>query len=176
MPEHTKIVSHTPRRTRIRVSPKRRNKDEMAKLAGTIEQCPKTHGISTNLRTGSIIVYHEDGALEEMKHRLDDIGVILMSATNIDLPGGKGPSQNLTDAIADLNSRIGLSIGPFLDLKLLVPLTFGALAIWQLLRRGLQIEAAPWYMLAYIGFDSFIKLNYKPEAFLPKQRVHGKAA
>ncbi len=45
------------------------------------------------------------------------------------------------------------------DLKMLVPLGLGALAIRQLVRTGPLVETMPWYMLAYYSFDTFVKLH-----------------
>jgi hypothetical protein len=59
-----------------------------------------------------------------------------------------------------LNHWFGLATNGIVNLQLLVPFGLGALALRQLLRYGWQIEAAPWYVLAYAAFDSFIKLHY----------------
>lgn len=46
-----------------------------------------------------------------------------------------------------------------LDLKMIVPLGLGALAIRQVMRTGFLVESMPWYMLAYYSFDTFVKLH-----------------
>jgi hypothetical protein len=45
------------------------------------------------------------------------------------------------------------------DLRTVVPVAFGALAARQLLRDFGQIGSAPWYVLAWYAFDSFLKLQ-----------------
>jgi hypothetical protein len=79
-------------------------------------------------------------------------------------------ASDLTTAISDLNKQVGLATNGVVDLRLLVPVGLGALAIRQLLRNGLQIEAAPWYVLAYYAFDSFIKLHYTAEPSTTKTK------
>jgi len=45
------------------------------------------------------------------------------------------------------------------DLRLLLPLGFGALALRQVLDKGFELEEIPWYTLAWYAFDSFVKLH-----------------
>ncbi|MGC9967279.1 MAG: HMA2 domain-containing protein [Syntrophobacteraceae bacterium] len=158
MADHTEIVSSTPRRTRIRVSRKRRNPKEMARLARALEAFPEISGVETNLHTGSLIVHHKKEVLGDIQSTLEDMGVIVMAAT-----GGETSAQSLMEAIADLDKRLGGKAKSFLDLKLLVPLGLGALAVVQLVRRGFQIEGAPWYILAYFAIESFTRLNRADE-------------
>jgi len=51
----------------------------------------------------------------------------------------------------------------WLDLKTLVPLALGAIALRQLLTKGLQLDAIPWYVLLWYAFDSFVILNRNGE-------------
>jgi hypothetical protein len=154
MAEHTHIVSRTPKRIRIKLSRKRRNAKEMARLAKSLEAFPYVSSVSTNLHAGTITVHHEEGALENIRSELQDLGVILMAAE-----GGETSSMSLSDAVSDLGRHLGLGTKGILNLKLLVPLGLGALAVLQLARQGLQIGSAPWYLIAYFAFDSYIKLN-----------------
>ncbi len=50
----------------------------------------------------------------------------------------------------------------WVDLKTLVPLGLGAIALRQLLTKGLQLDAIPWYALLWYAFDSFVILNRTP--------------
>lgn len=158
MADHTEIVSSTPRRTRIRVSRKRRNAKEMARLAGTLESFPQVSRVETNLHTGTIIVHHKTPALQQIRSAMKDMGVILMAASGVEMP-----AQWLTDAISELDDYLKNASGGVLNLKLMVPVGFGTLAVVQLLRRGFQIEGAPWYILAYFALESFMRLNTPDE-------------
>ena len=122
MAEHTQIVSNTPRRTRIRLSRKRRNREEMARLAKALEEFPSVSRVDTNLQTGTLVVHHEKESLEDIQSKLKDLGVIAMAATGVEIPG-----KSLTDAISDLEGRLGFSTERILNLRLLVPLGFGFL-------------------------------------------------
>ncbi|HYA43338.1 MAG TPA: hypothetical protein VEF34_18700 [Syntrophobacteraceae bacterium] len=154
MAEHTQIVSSTPARTRIRVSRKRRNPKEMARLAKALGKSPKVSRVQTNLHAGTLIVHHNEEALADIKAELRDLGVILMAAAGV-----QTSARSLTDAVFDLDRQLGLATGGLLSLKLLVPAGFTALAVLQLARRGLEIGGAPWYLLAYFAFESFVRLG-----------------
>jgi flagellar basal body P-ring protein FlgI len=160
--EHSHIVSSTPKRTRIRVSAKRRTPEELARLAEALSQSPKVNEVSVNEHTGTIVVQHEDKSLGDIFTVMRDLGVILKLSTNIDIPTSDGNTMvanQLANAVADLNQRLGFATDGFVNLRVLVPVGLGAMALVQLLRRGLQFEAAPWYFLAYAAFDSFVKLH-----------------
>ena len=164
MAEHTRIVSSTPRRTRIKVSHKRRSPEEMARLAEALRASPKVSEVETNLCAGTLIVHHKEKALADIKGELKDLGVIVLAATGVDTS-----AESLTDAVSDLENLVGPVLGSILDLKLLVPLGFGALAALQLARRGLEIGGAPWYLLAYFAFEAFVRLNEPEEKPAPRR-------
>ncbi len=166
--KHTEVVSRTPTRTRLKVSIKRRNPQEMARIANAIKADPAVHDVQTNLQTGSIVVHHKpySNTVENISATLGDLGIILGKVAGVELPVAQGKSdiaESLTDAVADLNQRVGSATDGVIDLRFLIPLGLSGLAIHQLLRNGWQIEAAPWYVLAYYAFDSFIKLHYTQE-------------
>jgi thiamine biosynthesis protein ThiC len=167
-PKHTHIVSSTPSRTRLRVSPKRRNHQEMARIANTLKTHPDVHEVRTNIQTGSIVVHHAEkhSSLEDMKAALQDLGVVLGSITDVEVPlmnGKSAVASDITSAIKDLNQRVGQTTDGVVDLRFLMPLGLGTLAIYQLLQKGWQFETVPWYVLAWYSFDSFIKLHYTAE-------------
>ncbi|MDR3566994.1 MAG: hypothetical protein P4L43_03095 [Syntrophobacteraceae bacterium] len=154
MAEHTRIVSSTPRRTRIRVSKKRRSLKEMTRLAQALQASPNVSEVETNLYAGTLIVHHKEKALAGIEAELKDLGVIVMAATGVETS-----ASSLSDAVFDLEKQAGPLLANLVDLKMLVPIGFGALAALQLARRGLEIGGAPWYLLAYFALESFVKLN-----------------
>ena len=154
MADHTQIVSSTARRTRIRLSRKSRHPKEMARIAEALQTFPYVSRVQINLNAGTIIVHHDEEALEDIKSKLKDLGIILMAAVGVETA-----SMSLSDEVSDLARHLGLGTRDILNLKLMVPLGLGALAVLQLARQGLQIGGAPWYLIAYFAFDSYIKLN-----------------
>lgn len=67
--------------------------------------------------------------------------------------------ENLIDVISDLNEQVKQTTTGVVDLRSLLPAGLAALALRQLLSKGLQLDEIPWYTLAWYGFDSFMKLN-----------------
>lgn len=167
--KHTQIVSRTPGRTRIKLSPKRRNAQEISRIASALRQRPLVNEVCTNLRTGSIVLQHEHGGFEDIKATMKDLGVIFAKATDVDIPGEDdeaGGGLSFAGAIEDLNRRLGLPASGVVNLRVLVPMGFGVLSAVQLMRRGLELQGAPWYVLAFAALESFFRLNYpnRPEA------------
>jgi hypothetical protein len=165
-PKRTRIASSIPGRTRIKVSRKRQTKAEMDRIARALQEHFGDVEAHTNVQTGSILVRHPHQRTEQISSILEDLGVILGSVADIHIPDVEaktGVDFDLADAVADLNRRVGFATGGLIDLRVIIPLGFGALAWLQLLRRGLQFEAAPWYLLAYAAFDSFVKLHQPAE-------------
>lgn len=168
--KHTHITSTTPNRTRVKLSQKRRNADEMARIVHALKEHPQIVDIRPNVNTGSIVIHHaeKDGNVDDIQAILQDLGIILGDVIDVPIVEGKsGVAKDLTNAISDLNQRVGQASGGFVDLRFLVPLGLGTLAIHQLLRNGWQIETVPWYVLAWYSFDSFIKLHYTSD---PEQK------
>jgi hypothetical protein len=140
----------------------------MNRITKTLQALPNVCSVRPNLQTGSIIIHHDRSAevVENLAASLRDLGVILFHTSDVELPeivGKSGVASNLVQAVADLNQRVGQSTDGVVDLRSLIPLGLGGLAIYQLLRKGWQFETAPWYVLAYYAFDSFIKLHYTSE-------------
>jgi hypothetical protein len=136
----------------------------MARLAEAIEESPKVSSVETNLRTWTIIVHHKEEALADIKAEFKDLGVILMAAAGVETS-----SRSLTDAVSSLDGRLCSASGGLLSLKLLVPVGFSVLAVLQIARRGFEIGGAPWYLLAYFAFESFIRFYGQEEQCEPAE-------
>lgn len=152
-----------------------RNPQEMARIANALQSHPKVHEVRTNVQTGSIVVHHadSDSSLGEISAILHDLGIIIGSTTDVELPfnqvelpfnqGKSEVAADLTSAVSDLNQRVGQATNGVVDLRLLIPVGLATLAVRELLRSGWEFEAAPWYVLTWYAFDSFIKLHYTAE-------------
>jgi hypothetical protein len=164
--EHTHFASSMPGRTRVRVSQKRRTKEEMGRLVHALNDRLKSAEARVNVQTGSILLHHPENSLEDVRAALEDLGVVMTGISGLYIPWTEGKTRaayGLTAALSDLNRRLGLATHGVVNLQLLVPFGLGALALAQLLRYGWQFQTAPWYVLAYASFDSFIKLHYSRE-------------
>ncbi|MEL7505053.1 MAG: DUF5132 domain-containing protein [Cyanobacteria bacterium J06554_6] len=59
----------------------------------------------------------------------------------------------------DWNAQMQALTGGQLDLRMLLSMGLGAIALRQLMRRGLQLDDMPWYVMAWYAFDTFVKLH-----------------
>ncbi|MBD2413733.1 DUF5132 domain-containing protein [Nostoc calcicola FACHB-389] len=68
-------------------------------------------------------------------------------------------ATDLINLVSDLNVDVGQMSKGVVDLRLLVPTGLAALAIHQLINKGLELEEIPWHTLAWYAFEVFTKLN-----------------
>ncbi|MDV2994526.1 MAG: hypothetical protein N4J56_004180 [Chroococcidiopsis sp. SAG 2025] len=71
-------------------------------------------------------------------------------------------AEELINVIYSFNEQIRQTTSGVVDLRWLVPAGLGALALRQILTKGLELDEIPWYTLAWYAFDTFTKLN-EPE-------------
>ncbi len=159
LPIHIQILSNTPGRIRLRISPPQRQQSVMNYIASTIKEfLPQIDELRINLRTGSITIYYRGDIdnFAEVINTLEDFGVIL----NDDVPLGKSQAAAaIANVFAYLNQRVGQTTHGSVDLRLLFSLLLAVLALRQWLAKGPALKSAPWYVLAWYAFDSFLKLN-----------------
>ncbi|NJL84574.1 MAG: DUF5132 domain-containing protein, partial [Chloroflexaceae bacterium] len=79
----------------------------------------------------------------------------------------EGPSAiagELYNGVADLNAQVGWLTNGTMDLRFLLPAGLSALALRQLVVKGMALEEIPWYTLAWYAFDTFYKFNQTDSA------------
>jgi hypothetical protein len=167
------VVSRTPGRLRLRICRQYRESEKMAEIASILPAFfPQIEEIRSNAQTGSLTVYYapEAIALEEVLPQLQNFGVVLEDAPKA-LPETSQAAANLTGVLAALNQRVKQVTAGEVDLRFLVPLFFGLLALRQAFLKSPRLKTAPWYVLAWYAFDSFLKLNRPPTKPAPKKQL-----
>ena len=167
-PIHSHMVSLTPGRLRFKVDRKHRNREVMEPLTQALKSHLGVYDVRANPHSGSITVLHspEHTDYDEIYATLKDLGVIFGNIT-----GEKSEvAEDITSAIYDLNRRVKAATSGVVDLRLLMPLGLGVLAVRQLLAKGMQLDIVPWYVLAWYSFDSFIKLHYTSDPQQPREQ------
>lgn len=164
--QHNQVISHTPGRTRFKLPPHRRSYQEMERIASGLQAHPDVHDVQFNTQAGSVLVHHDPhrSNVHEMKDVMRDLGVVFadVSGTSDLLSVGTSGGENsfdFTSAISDLNQQVLAITNGVVDLRYIVPLGLGGLAVLQLLTFGWQFDLVPWFVLAYFAVDSFIKLD-----------------
>ncbi len=160
----TQIVSQTPGRIRLRVTPAHRHQQKITPIVNQLKARLEIYRVKTNIPSGSITVLHGRELLssQEICTVLQDLGVNLVEVTkkpSISVSNSSNASAAVITTTTNLNQRVKTATKDAVDLRFLVPFGFGILAMRQLAVKGWQLELIPWYVLAWYAFDSFIKLN-----------------
>lgn len=163
-PIHAQVISQTPGRIRMRVAHSHRQKHKMEPIAKALQEQTEIHQVKTNLHSGSITIFHwpETSTFEDMRRILLDLGFIFFDVAEESLlvsGGHSSASAGITRVATDLNQRVKRLTQETVDLRFMIPFSFGILALRQLVIKGWQFNLIPWYVLAWYAFDSFLKLN-----------------
>ncbi|WP_413175977.1 DUF5132 domain-containing protein [Anabaena azotica] len=81
-------------------------------------------------------------------------------------------AQDLINIISDINADVERMTNGVADLRVILPLGIALLSLRQLFRKGLELEDAPWYILAWYAFDIFTRLNYEDEEQLTNLSIN----
>ncbi|HEY7066695.1 MAG TPA: hypothetical protein VII06_34825 [Chloroflexota bacterium] len=169
------IASDTPGRLRVRL---RRTPGRPASLERIQQHLADQSGISaveSRWGTGNLVVYYNPRTLsrEALLDILHDIGVLLHGvASGESLAPDDGPpavagghsetADSIIGALDDLDRYLLRLTGQRFDLRLLFPVTLGALGLGQWVRCGLGLAQVPAYLLLWLAFDAFYKLHRDP--------------
>jgi hypothetical protein len=166
------IASTTPGRLRVRVHQPACHHHLLHTVQERLTDTEGTHSVKVDAHTGSVLVSFDPQIQSHagLLAILRDLGVMASeTARGIDLdvhevePSGHSrASEGIVDAVSDLDRQIAKLTGHHVDLKLLFPLTLGAVGVWQLARRGAGLSEVPAYVLLWYAFDSFWKFHRQP--------------
>jgi hypothetical protein len=153
---HTKVISDTPGRLRLRVAQGHRKPEQIQPLVNALQGHCNINQVRMNLDQGSITINHEgEDSWKNVMATLKDLGVIFGDIVNVHTDAAIAVSN----PVIDFNQRVKQATEGQLDIRVLFPFGLGCLAIRQLIIKGLQFDIIPWYVLAWYAFDSFIKLH-----------------
>ncbi|MGK7899750.1 MAG: HMA2 domain-containing protein [Xenococcus sp. (in: cyanobacteria)] len=158
------IISQTPGRVRLRVRPAYRQQQKIAPIVNALKARLEIYRVKTNIPSGSITVLHGRELLtsQDMSIVLQDLGINLVQVTQEPrraISSSSSAAAEVIKTVTDLDQRIKIATDNAIDLRLLLPLGLGVMAMRQLIVKGWQLELIPWYVLAWYAFDSFLKLN-----------------
>ena len=169
---NARVVSTTPGRLRLRVHQPRRHRQLLQTLQERLTDTDGTSGVEVNMHTGSVLVTYDarTQSLAGVLAVLDELGVRASDAARdsqpdvhqVDSSGHSRASERIVDAVSDLDRQLAVLSGHRVDLKLLFPLTLGALGVWKLARRGMGLSDVPAYVVLWYAFDSFWKFHRPP--------------
>ncbi|MBS1993143.1 MAG: hypothetical protein JSS86_20300 [Cyanobacteria bacterium SZAS LIN-2] len=160
-----KVVHRLPHRTRIRMPKVHRTPGKMEKMGDRLSKIEGVKGVSVDHRTGSILLeHHEDPSfIEGLMASLEEAGDLFLSVMMED----SGPESELSivsrflkDTLGSANANVSASTRGFIDLRMIVPLSFLGAAIWKIRHTKEWMIEVPPYVLLYYAFDSYMKLHH----------------
>ncbi|WP_017659958.1 HMA2 domain-containing protein [Baaleninema simplex] len=151
-----RLMSDTPGRFRFRVASDYRFPATVQPIATALRSHLPNASVRVNLDNGSVTVYYDRDRIsgDRLYGILQDLNIRFVVSDKSDA------ATELTEVIASANRQIDRVTEGAVDLRFLVPLGFGTLAVRQLIVEGVQLNVIPWYALAWYAFDSFLKLHY----------------
>ncbi|ACB51738.1 hypothetical protein cce_2389 [Crocosphaera subtropica ATCC 51142] len=160
----TEILSITPGRIRIRVPSFSRHIDSINLIIVSLKNQLAIESVRSNFQIGSLTIFYNFQSLKavEIFDKLRELGLSFSEKSTQSLIPIPHPSQTaiqVTQITKNVNQHIQQASNNIVDLRVLIPLSFGLLAWRQLILKGWQLETIPWYVLAWYAFDSFIKLQ-----------------
>jgi hypothetical protein len=134
----------------------------MARVRKQLEAHPAVNAVEVNPRTGSVLV--QGNETEGLRAALGESLELVEEAGPENLP--EAGVESIVLLFQGIDRRIMRSTGSRFSLRWLVPATFVAVALRQLLRGGMTVGEIPWFVLLYYGVDSFLKLypQHAPKA------------
>ena len=169
------IVSQTPGRIRLRVFPAHRHQQKIAPIVNSLRARLEVERVKTNIPRGSITLLYGRELLssEDMRIVLQDLGINLVEVIKEPRRAVSSSSSAAAEVLktaTDLNQRVKTATNDAVDLRFLLPLSLGVVAVRQLIVKGWQLDLIPWYVLAWYAFDSFIKLNSNNQQYVGREQ------
>jgi hypothetical protein len=162
-------------RARLRV-PKPRSPAHIRHLATRVGRSSHVKNVDANTITGSLLVSFDDNDLiDVLISDLRAMGLDIASATNRSrsLRTQSTGAVVVRQVMGRANEKLHEITDGHIDLRLLVPAIYLALAARNFTRHRARLRDASWYQLLYWAFDSFFKLHEEQIA-RTASRSHGR--
>ena len=158
------ILSLTPGRIRIRVVLSPEQTQQLNLMILGLKNQLALEKVRINLYSRSITVFYKPKLVNyrEIIDKLRGFGLKFSESSSKSLnvtPQYSKAAVTVNQVANNLNHYVGQASNNIVDLRVLIPLSFGLLAWRQLMLKGWQLETIPWYVLAWYAFDSFLKLQ-----------------
>ena len=165
-----RVVHHLPGRVRVKLDKRELTPDVLARIEQTLASVPGIHECTANPRTGSLLVRYDADSVDlaELVRLSDAADVVATDARarqawSDDRDGKPEHWSTWAHAIhtrfAALDRRLRVASGDRFDLKMVMPMAFGVLAIRQVVTQAGSLAPIPWYVLLWYAFDSYMKLH-----------------
>ncbi|MBE9209390.1 hypothetical protein IQ244_23390 [Nostoc sp. LEGE 06077] len=158
-PIYIQIVSQTPGRLRLRISPPDKEQAEIQLIANSLKVFfPQSDQVKVNSQTGSITLYSaaESTNFPEILDKLQAQGLIIIVT-----PGEKPQPAKLSQTLWKFNQQVTNITKESIDLRVIIPFIVVAIALKRLLPPLARWKTSTLYLLLWYGLESLVKLSDK---------------
>ena len=156
-----RIVHSSPGRVRLRVRREDMDGPALLQAEQTIASLPGVFGVRKNPSARSVVVTFDPDSLglDDLLEAVTRVGIAIEPLQ--EPPGVRLPERSLDQSIVEVfrsaDERVRRRTQGRADLRTLVPVGLAVLAVREVLAG--RIAAAPWYVLLWYSFSSFINLR-----------------
>lgn len=151
------IVSSTPGRVRLRVTARGADPDRLAAATDAVGGRAEVTRAEPRWRTGSLLVEYDPAHAEAAWAALAELG-LEHPAPVTTAADGTEPEARVVNALTRANGLVAGRTGGT-DLRVLLPVGLGMLALRQVVRDDQRLGDAPWYVLAWYASETFQRFH-----------------
>jgi hypothetical protein len=163
--EHTpplataRVISWVPGRMRLRLTAGAASAVRLNAAVEALNDDSAVSAATPHWQTGSLLIRYDPSDFERLSSTLARLGLDLKATTGTAAASrGVEPGARVGRAVVAANGLVGRRAGGN-DLRTLVPLGFGLLALRQFVRDDQRLSDAPWYLLAWYASETFQKFH-----------------
>jgi hypothetical protein len=153
-PEAARVVSASPGRLRLRLPRGAASRDRLAAAADDLGGRAGVTRAEARWRTGSLLVDYDPAAAEAVWSALGELGLARPAVPAARAEGSDPEAARVLGALTRANTLVARRTNGT-DLRTLVPVGLGMLALRQLVRGDQRLADAPWYILAWYASETF---------------------
>lgn len=154
------VVSVTAGRIRVRAVDVSRYR-RLVSVAEELDTWPEATSVALRPRSRSLVVRFDPEDATAVADRFLSVGIDLRAGVAVSSPGA--PAVTIAAAAATADRVVGRRSGGT-DLRLLVPLGLGLLAVRRAMRGKERLADAPWYVLAWYASETFLRFHGRAAA------------
>ena len=151
-----RVVSLVPGRLRLRLPTNAAGRSSLAAASEELAAHGDLLVAESRPRSASLVVSYDPGRTVDVWVRLRALGLQVADAPVGASIEARDPGLRVMTAVKALDAVVPRFTAGH-DLRTLIPLTYGLLAVRQLVRGEQRLQNAPWYVLAWYASESFQK-------------------
>lgn len=153
-----RIASSVPGRLRLRLPADAEGRNRLAAAAADLSGDRDLLAAHPRPTSTSLVVEYDPARVDDVWSRLRALGVSESAGPLGSSSAVTDPATRVSAAASGINDQV-LRRTHGHDLRSLIPIGYGMLAVRQLLRGKQRIGDAPWYVLAWYASETFQKLQ-----------------